>query len=187
MRGNDMNVSHELSRRNFLRVGVLGTLALSTISVSAMLTGCSSPPAASGFRLLRESDLQVLRALLPVVLTVELPENGRTAFVETTLHSLDEFLYGTSIASHKQISQLFDLLSMPFTRYTMAGLSQDWGKSSVQDLNAFLDKWRYSRFQLLRAGYQGLTQLIVMSWYLQPEAGEAIGYAPPRVVAGEAA
>lgn len=187
MRSDDRDATYELSRRNFLRTGVFGTLALSTISVSAMLTGCSSPPAATGFRLLRENDLRVLRALLPVVLAGALPASGRTAAAEATLHSLDEFLYGTSIAGHKQVSQLFDLLAMPFTRYTMAGLSRDWDKSSEQDLNGFLDKWRYSRFQLLRAGYQGLTQLIVMSWYLQPEAGTAIGYVPPHVVMGESA
>lgn len=174
----------DASRRQFLKVGVLGAIALSTVSTAALLSGCSTPPAARGFRLLRESDLKVLRALVPVVLAGALPdgEAGKDA-LEDTLHTLDNFLFGTSRAGHKQIGQLFDLLSMPATRYTVAGLSNDWDKSSPADITAFLDKWRHSRFQMLRAGYMGLTQMINMIWYLQPRSWAAIGYVPPRVMA----
>lgn len=174
----------DASRRQFLKVGVFGAIALSTVSATALLSGCSTLPAARGFRLLRESDLKVLRALVPVVLAGALPdgEAGKTA-LEDTLHTLDNFLFGTSRAGHKQVGQLFDLLAMPATRYTVVGLSQDWDKSSPADINAFLDKWRQSRFQMLRAGYMGLTQMINMTWYLQPRSWAAIGYVPPRVMA----
>lgn len=174
----------DASRRQFLKVGFFGALALSTISTAALLSGCSTPPAASGFRLLRDSDLKVLRVLVPVLLAGELPdgEAGRIA-LEDTLHTLDNFLFGTSRAGHKQIGQLFDLLSMPATRYTVVGLSNDWEKSSPEEIRAFLDKWSKSRLQMLRAGYMGLTQMINMIWYLQPRSWAAIGYVPPRVMA----
>lgn len=171
------------SRRQFLRVGFLGALALSAVSATSLLSGCSSPPAMTGFRLLRENDLKVLRALIPVVLAGALPaDESEKAAIEETLHSLDSFLYATSRAGHKQIGQLFDLLSMPATRYAVVGLSDDWNKSSATDISAFLGRWQTSRFQMLRAGYLGLTQMINMSWYLQPRSWAAINYIPPRVV-----
>lgn len=174
----------DVSRRQFLRVGFMGALALSAISATALLTGCSSPPPAKGFRLFRESDLKVLRALLPVVLAGALPEgDSAKAAVEETIHTLDGFIFGTSRAGHKQIGQLFDLLSMPATRYTVVGLSDDWDKSSAKDISAFLGRWQTSRFHLLQAGYLGLTQMITMSWYLQPRSWAAINYVPPSVAA----
>lgn len=173
----------EVSRRQFLRVGLMGTVALSTVSVAAMLTGCSSLPVANGFRVWRESDLKVLRALIPAVLAGALPADGsEKSLVEETIHALDAFIYGTSRAGHKQIGQLFDLLSMPATRYTVVGLHEDWDKSSLADIDAFLERWKTSRFDMLRGAYMGLTQMIAMNWYMQPRSWAAINYIPPRVV-----
>ncbi|HEX6591842.1 MAG TPA: hypothetical protein VF050_07575 [Moraxellaceae bacterium] len=174
----------DASRRQFLRVGLMGALALSAVSTVAVLTGCSTPPAAKSFRFLRDNDLKVLRALIPVVLGNVLPAGAAAdQAMEETLHSLDNLIFGTSRAGHKQISQLFDLLAMPATRYTVVGLSDDWDKASATDINNFLVSWSHSRVQMLRAGYLGLSQLITMSWYLQPRSWAAIGYVPPRVVA----
>lgn len=178
-------VAGGLSRRQFLRVGAMGGLALSTVSATALLTGCSSAPRAQGYAVLRESDLEILRALAPVVLAGELPagEPGKAA-VEDTLRTLDAFLARTSTAGNKQLGQLFDLLHMPATRYMVAGLSRPWPEASAADIAAFLEHWRNSRFELLRAGYGGLTQALNMMWYMQPRAWAAIGYEPPHVMAG---
>lgn len=180
----DSDGSH-LSRRQFLRVSAMGGLALTTVSTTALLTGCSSARRAQGFEVLRESDLEVLRALAPVVLAGELPEGeaGKAA-VDETLLTLDAFLARTSAAGNKQLLQLFDLMHMPATRYTVVGLSRPWPEASAADIAASLEHWRHSRFDLLRAGYAGLTQALNMMWYLQPRAWAAIGYEPPHVVAG---
>lgn len=173
----------DFSRRQFLRVGAFGAIALSLISTTAVLTGCSSPPAARGFRLLRDTDLKVLRALLPVVLAGAMPTDKTAgAAIEETLHALDNFLFTTSPGAHRQLAQLFDLLGMPATRYTIVGLKQDWDIASAADINAFLLRWSHSRVQMLRAGHIGLTQMITMSWYLQPRSWAAIGYVVPRAV-----
>lgn len=170
------------SRRQFLRIGLLGSLALSTLSATAVLTGCSRAPAAAGFRLLRASDLKVLRALVPVVLVGELPAGEAAgAAVEETLHTLDNFLAHTSRVGQKQIAQLFDLLHMPATRYALAGLADDWDEASAADIAGFLDHWRGSRFDTLRMGYMALTQMLNMMWYLQPRSWAAIGYVPPQI------
>jgi hypothetical protein len=173
------------SRRQFLKLGFFGALALPTISATALLSGCSTPPAAQGFRLLRENDLTVLRALLPVVLAGELPADAADMATarEETLHTLDDLLFCSSRATHKQVGQLFDLLSMPVTRYTVAGLSDAWDKTSPEAITQFLEKWRHSRLQTLRAGYLALMQIINMAWYFQPRSWATIGYEPLHVVA----
>lgn len=182
----ELSQGAELSRRNFLKVGAMGALALSTVSATAVLTGCASQPVANGFQLFRESDLEVLRALLPVVLVGRLKLDDTDAR-EKALHALDGFLYGSSEAAHKQLGQLFDLLSMSFTRYTIAGLSSPWSEASAEDIRHFLERWKKSRFQLLRGGHIALTQMISMAWYLQPETWASIGYEPPKVIHSEEA
>jgi hypothetical protein len=51
-------------------------------------------------------------------------------------------------------------------------------------VSAFLARWRESRFDLLRAGYQALTQLVQAAWYGNPRAWGAIGYPGPPAVGG---
>lgn len=169
------------SRRHFLKVGTMGAIALSTVSVTAVLTGCASQPVATGFRLFRESDLEVLRAMLPVVLAGRLKADDVDAR-EKALHRMDEFLYGTSQAGHKQIHQLFDLLSMPVTRYTVVRIASPWSEASAEDINGFLTRWMNSRFALLRGAALALPQMISMAWYQAPETWASIGYVPPAVV-----
>lgn len=177
-----------LSRRQFLRVGTLGALALSTISATALLTGCASVPAATGFTVLRSNDLAILRALVPVVLAGQVPAGAaQAAAVDETLHTLDAFLAGTSAAGQKQLGQLLDLMHMPATRYALVGLSTSWEEADAAAIGKFLAHWRNSRFETLRAGYCALTQMLNMMWYLQPRSWAAIGYEPPRVVPAEGA
>lgn len=177
-----------MSRRQFLRVGLMGSLVLSTVSATALLSGCASAPLATGFKVLRDTDLAILRALANVVLDGDLPQGAeRGAAIDETLKTLDSFLSTTSVAGQKQLLQLFDLMHMPATRYTVVGLSSPWEEASAADIAQFLTHWRNSRFETLRAGYNGLTQALNMMWYLQPRSWAAIGYEPPHVVAATGA
>lgn len=171
-------------RRDFLRTGFWGAITLSTISFSsAALTGCASAPPATGLRVLRESDLVVLRALMPVVLDGALPvDDTREKVLSESLRLLDGLLEASSRAGQQQVRQLFDLLTFAPTRRVVAGLEHDWSRASSAEVGAFLDSWRGSRVSLLRSGYLALTQMITMNWYMQPRSWAAINYVPPRVV-----
>lgn len=57
-----------LSRRGFLKVGLLGAAFLATAGVAASLSNCSASGPASGLAVLRETDMPFLRAVLPVLL-----------------------------------------------------------------------------------------------------------------------
>lgn len=161
----------------------MGSMALATVSTTALLTGCASAPLASGFKVLRDTDVVILRALTNVVLEGELPAGAdRAAAIDETVKTLDGFLTGTSVAGQKQLLQLFDLMHMPATRYTVVGLSSPWDEASAADIAQFLAHWRNSRFETLRAGYTGLTQALNMMWYMQPRSWAALGYEPPHVL-----
>ncbi|MEO6697881.1 MAG: twin-arginine translocation signal domain-containing protein [Paraperlucidibaca sp.] len=173
-----------LSRRDFLRTGAMGGFLLATGSATALLTGCAKSTPASDRLFLREQDIAVLSALIPVVLANALPTGeARAAATSRALGAIDGFVGNTSPAVMDQLYQLFDLLSLPPARVAAAGLWSDWPNASEQDLQAFLTRWQHSSVGLFRAGYTGLVKIITASWYLLPESWPAIGYiAPVRVV-----
>jgi hypothetical protein len=103
--------------------------------------------------------------------------------ISESLQLLDNLLGRKQQAGQQQVHQLLDLMTFPPTRRLVAGVQHDWAqRASPDDVNSFLNKWRDSRFSLLRAGYLALTQMIAMNWYLQPRSWAAINYVPPRVV-----
>jgi len=74
-----------------------------------------------------------------------------------------------------------DLLIFPPTRRLLVGLREEWARAEQDDIRGFLYRWRESRFQLLRAGYQGLHQLVCAGWYAMPASQAAVGYPGPPV------
>ena len=52
--------STELSRRRFLKLSAISVAALSALSLTASLSGCSSEQAGSGFMVLRTADVGLL-------------------------------------------------------------------------------------------------------------------------------
>lgn len=171
------------SRRQFLKVGLLGGLALSTISTTALLSGCSSQKPSNGFHLLRDTDLALFTALIPVVLKGTFETQMQPAAIIQTLKTLDEMIYFSSPANHKQALQLFDLLTFAPTRLLAAGVGSSWDQVTEIEVTEFFERWRNSGIGLFRSGYGALVQMVEMSWYLQPQSWAGINYEPPvRVV-----
>ena len=78
-----------------------------------------------------------------------------------------------------EIGELFALLGLAAGRFIVAGVRSPWAEARDEEVAAFLARWRGSRFGLLRAGYQALTQLVVAAWYGNPASWERIGYPGP--------
>lgn len=175
-----------LSRRSFLRSGAIGSFLLATGSTTALLTGCAKSMPASERLFLREQDVVVLTALIPIVLASALPTGeARAGAVTRCLGAIDSFVGNTSPAVMDQLYQLFDLLSLPPARVAAAGLWSDWPNASPKDLERFLERWQHSSVALFRAGYAGLVKIITAGWYLLPESWPATGYAAPvRIING---
>ncbi len=171
-----------LSRRGLLKVGLLGGAFLGTAGLAASLSGCSSPAAATGFAILRESDLEFLRALIPVMLDGAVANGSMPAAVDATLQGIDQNLEHLSPELLKLTQQLFDVLAMGVTRGPLTGVWGSWDSASAADIRQFLDRWEHSSLELLRMGRESLVKLVLMSWYSRPQSWAHCGYpGPPSI------
>jgi len=93
--------------------------------------------------------------------------------------NVDKAIAGLPPEARKQIEQLFALLAFAPSRCLIAGVWSPWPDASPESIAAFLERWRDSRFALLKSAYCALHQLIMAAWYGSPSAWPAIGYAGP--------
>jgi hypothetical protein len=87
------------TRREFLKTGVAGALLLN-------VAGCTRPAQGDGRTV-------VLTALIPVFLDGALPPAGATRpeLITRTVAGVDKAIAGLSLATQKEVGELFDLLS----------------------------------------------------------------------------
>ncbi|WP_404470719.1 hypothetical protein LG301_08870 [Vreelandella venusta] len=167
-----------LSRRELLKLGAVTSVALTTVGVTATLTGCSSSEPATDYRILRSSDLPILGAILPALVGAH---PAMPAHLPAALKRLDESLAYMSTHVHQDVYELLDLLSMRLTRGPLTGIWGHWENAEPAQVVHFLERWRDSRFDLLRQGHAALSQLLLMAWYALPASWEHTGYPGPPV------
>ncbi len=151
------------SRRRFLQVGMAGTVVLATAGYFARPRG------------------DVVTALVPVVLAGSLPLDaaGKAQAVAETAAAFHRAVAGLTPAVQAEVAQLLALLRFMPTRLAFTGIASPLDEAAPADVAAFLERWRASRFDLLRVGYQALTQLLQAAWYDNPTSWRAIGYPGP--------
>jgi hypothetical protein len=156
----------DVSRRQFLQVGIAGAIVLATVPVM------SRPRAATA---------ALVGALAPVVLAGALPVEpaARAQAVREVVVGFERGVAAMSPAVQEEIADLFGLLAFAPTRILFTGLASSVERSAPDQIATFLARWRRSDFDLLRAGYRALTQLIQASWYDNPASWGAIGYPGP--------
>jgi len=169
------------TRRGFLQLGLMGTATLAFGSAVATLTGCTPPlEANSEYKFLRSQDRELLAALIPVVLNKSFPgQLDKASGIKRTLLALDDLIYTLQYHNRSQMRQLFDALSVAPIRVAAGAAWADWKDMSPEQVNDFLMSWRDSSIQAKRNGYVGLSKLIGISWYAQPESFAATGYPGP--------
>ena len=161
-----------------------GAAALSTMSAGATLSGCTSSGPASGMKILRPEDVELVRALTPAVLKGKI-EPGDTERVGQLLQSFDTLMADLSEPVVAGVFQAFDVLNMGLTRGLTTGQWAAWSKASLDDAERALARLRDSSIGLLNAIYAAVIRLIISSWYLIPENALTTGYpGPPKKVAG---
>ena len=166
------------TRRQFLKVGLASGALLAGAGWLALRRGRA--PAGS-FRWLDERSAVIVAVLVPAVLAGALPagEPDRRDAIRGTVEAFDRAVSGLAPAVQDEIRQLFSLLGLAAGRFIVAGVRSSWAEASPEEVSAFLARWRSSRFSLLRAGYQAITQLVVAAWYGNPASWESIGYPGP--------
>ena len=163
-----------LSRRQFLQTGVAGSVLLA----------CSGWLNAAGARRLSDAERDMLAAVAGVLLDGALPQEGaaRQQLVARTVDGIARAVAGLSLATQKEIGELFGLLVLAPTRMVLAGVGRPWREASAAEVGEFLASWRGSRLLLLQSAYAALHDLTFGAWYAQPDSWEAIGYpGPPEV------
>lgn len=172
--------STSLSRRQFLKLGAGASAALATVGMTATLSGCSSSQPGNGYAVLRDSDVPVIAAIMGALVGPH-PALDRDS-LNTAIQQLDTTLSWTSSAVQGQVTDLLGMLSMPLTRGPMTGIWGSWDNASRADVQAFLQRWRDSRLDMLRQGHSALSQLLLMAWYATPASWPAAGYpGPPQI------
>lgn len=179
----DARIEHALlSRRGVMKVGLLASTLLATAGLTASLSGCSPSDRACGFAVLRNSDLPFLQAVIPVMLAGSVRPSLMPGANDATLHKLDNNLDRLSPALLTLTQQLFDVLAMPVTRGPLTGVWSGWENATPERIRDFLERWQNSSLSLLRMGHASLLQLVMMSWYEQPESWAHCGYPGPPTV-----
>lgn len=175
-----MMLRARMARREFIRAGLAGGALL---AVAGWLNA-AGPRARDTAYVLDDVEREMLSAIVPVLLAGAMPGEGaaRREAVARTVDGVVRAVSGLSLASRKEVGELFGLLAWAPGRRALAGVGRPWREAEAGEIARFLASWRSSRFGLLFSGYAALHDLILGAWYARPEAWEAIGYpGPPEV------
>jgi hypothetical protein len=119
-------------------------------------------------------------AIIPVVV-LDLGTRGaaeQQALLRQTLANIDGTCAGLDAHSRGELRKLFDLLAIGPLRYVLTGVGA-WNEASPDQLDAFLARWRDSRFATLNTGGNVLLRLVAGSYYVIPATFASVGFAGP--------
>ncbi|MFA7290641.1 MAG: hypothetical protein WC023_00200 [Rhodocyclaceae bacterium] len=153
-----------IGRRTFLKVGLAGSLMLASVGRVGAATA--------------DEEAALLAAISAALLAGMLPAaaSARTQALNDTVAGVRHAVAGLSPSTQKEIAELFSLLGFPLARRFLAGVSAPWAEARTEDVAAFLENWRHSRYSLLQTAYGALHDLVLGAWYARPEHWAAIGY-----------
>ncbi|OWW18528.1 hypothetical protein [Noviherbaspirillum denitrificans] len=161
------------SRRSFLKVGLAGILTL--VAAGSLYRMTRKSDATAPFRMDDEAR-SVLAAVVPVMLKGAI---AGSADIDAAILRIDDAIHGLPLTAQKEVQDLFALLALAPSRRLLAGVADDWRVAKAEDVNAFLQSWRYSPIALFQGAYLGLHDLITGSWYSHESTWAAIGYPGP--------
>jgi hypothetical protein len=167
----------EITRRSFVKAGVLGTLVL---VAGGGVYRHIHPAVSTGF-VLDGGARAVLAAVVPAVLDGVLPDDPaqRARAVEATIDGVRQAVAGLPLTVQQEVQDLFGLLALAPARRLLAGVPDDWPAARAEDVAAWLQRWRTHRLSLLRSACQALHDLVLGTWYGNPANWAAIGYPGP--------
>ena len=170
--------SLRVTRRTLLKAGIAGGVAL--VMLRWLYTSDEAPATPSA----RAASLDVaardiVAAIVPELLKGAIPPEDALAARSEVLAGVERAIAGLPPATRNELDELFSLLAFAPTRCLVAGVWSPWPKASPDAIADFLDRWRDSRFALLRSAYGALHQLVLAAWYGNPRSWSAIGYPGP--------
>lgn len=152
-----------VTRREFLRAGIAGSVLLA----------CAGRAVAAP-----DEEAAMLTAVSRAVLAGALPAaaDERKAALADTVAGVRKAVAGLSAQAQKEVGELYTLLTLAPGRRLLAGVSAPWAEARDEEVAAFLNNWRFSRFSLLQGAYAALHDLVLGAWYARSENWGNIGY-----------
>jgi hypothetical protein len=168
-----------LPRRDFLKVGLGFSLAL-TVGTAVVGCGDAAKTPAGGYAFLHPADVELFSALAPAVVTElgAFDTAHRKSLVDGVLRNVDGTCAALDLGSRQELRKLLDLLAIGPLRYALTGVGA-WNEAGIEKMQAFLARWRGSRFATLNAGGNVLVKLTSSSFYVLPESWPSTGYPGP--------
>lgn len=168
----------QTSRRSFIKIGLVGAVALAAGGgIYRLVQG----PAPLGRFVLDGEAKAALGAIVPVMLGPVLPLEpaARTTAIAAAIGRVHHAILGLPLATQKEVQDLFGLLALGPARRFVAGVPDAWANARPEQVAAFLQSWRLHRFAMLQTAYHALHDLIIGAWYADPSSWGAIGYPGP--------
>jgi hypothetical protein len=168
------------TRRQFLKFGVAGGLLLAAAGVArAQRKSFRAATGTEPLTVLTEGDGEVLAAIAPAILA---GTGAAGASLHAIVGSIDRAVAGLAPHLQAEVKQLLALLACWPGRRILAGVSTPWPDATREEVSAFLERWRFSRWLLLQQAYHALHELVLAAWYARPDSWPAIGYpGPPEI------
>ncbi|RJF98831.1 hypothetical protein [Noviherbaspirillum saxi] len=161
------------TRRTFLKAGFFGTLALMAAGSIYRIARPESPP---GF-VMHPQARSALSAIAPVMLGNAIAETP--VDIDKAVSLVDDAISGLPLRTQQEIQNLFALLTLGPSRRFLVGIPDDWPRAKPEDIAAFLQDWRHSRFALMQSAYHALHDLIIGPWYADASSWASVGYPGP--------
>ena len=171
------------SRRVFLRrcglsLAALGLLAALPRRSAAQTSAAAAPAFFSPAQ--RALFAAVSAVLLGGLLPVADPE--RRAAIAEVVQGADRYMTRLVDYSQAEAREVLELLGFAPVRMLVGGVWARWEDAAPEDVAAFLENFRTSRFGLKRRIYQFLHELSAVGWFGAPRAWPAVGYPGPPAV-----
>lgn len=168
-----------MQRRTLLKLGVGAAAVLAVAGGGVALW---QPGLESGR--LTPASRDVFEAVARAVLDGSLPDEPgqRRVAMQAHLHRLDDAIAAFPPAVQGELSQLLALLAHAPGRVLLAGLTVDWPRASVAQLQSALDGMRFSTLDLRQQAYHALRDLTNAAYYADASTWPLLGYPGPRPV-----
>lgn len=169
-----------MHRRTLLRLGLTSGAGLLLAAGGIALF---YEPAWRGGHL-TEHGRRVLGAVARAVLDGSLPPDARLqqAALATHLERMDATLRALPPATQREVGELLALLASPPGRLALAGLTPDWLRASVAQVQTALQGMRVSRIRLRQQAYHALRDLTHAAYFGDSASWAQLGYPGPMTI-----
>jgi hypothetical protein len=126
----------------------------------------------------------VLRAFIPAILEGVLSKEAelRAQQIDRLIVEIEHALKFLPEFSRAQFLTLLTLLSRRLSRWLLAGELTQLDNLSIKQRTELLQSWRESFLALLQQAYLGLRDIVLATWYSEPESWALLNYKKPSWV-----